>query len=178
MSRPGMGSIIATVRELTGAGTADFSDDSVQRFLDESRDELFESKVVGVARTVPGSVVFEHFDIGRGPVETGTAAFTVTDGLGGTIGTADYSLDAENAIVTFDDPYAQSSIYVTCRIFDPYDAGASLLEAWAAQLSISAWDLSQDAQTLSRRVTSMLTAARRLRSRGVARFARYVRRDG
>lgn len=183
-ARPGMTALVSQVRELTGAGTADFTDDAVQRYLDEGRTDLRRERVLGIERQLPGSVIWPHFHLGA-PVESGTA-FVVTDSLGGTVGTALYSLDAVTGIVEFPagavtaDGNAASEIYVDARLFDPYGSSANLIDAWAASLSISGWGITQDGQTLARdqRIKSMNLASRQLRSRARTRRALLRRQDG
>ncbi len=177
--RTGMTDLVAEVRSLTGAGTATWSDEEVQRFLDRRREDYYGEPIRGVARQLPGSVTYQAF-YAPFPLESGTAAFVLTDALGGTVAAARYSLEADTGLVTLTAGTASSELFLTGRRHDPWAAGADLLEAWAGSRSVDGWALTQDQQTLSRaeRITSMLEAAKRLRARARPRVARLRRRDG
>lgn len=172
-----MSALVAEVRQMTGAGTADWSDDQVQRLLDRTRMDLWRYPVAGLALQEPGSVTYRRFDI-PGPLESGTA-LVLTEPAGGTIGTATYSVDYDTGIVEFA-ASRSDEVYVTGRRFDVYRAAADLLDQWAGALSVNSWGLTQDQQTLARaeRITSMRTASAALRRQAWSRKARLARVDG
>lgn len=173
-----MADLIAEVRGMTGAGTATWSDDDVQRLLDRRREDYYGEPMTGVAEQLPGSVTYRAF-YAPFPLE-GTAAFTVTDGLGGTVDGSRYVLEPNVGLVTLTAGTADATLYFTGRRYDTAAAGADLLEQWAGSKSVDSWGLTQDQQTLSRaeRITSMLAAAKALRARSRPRTVRLRRRDG
>ena len=175
--RTGMTALVSEVRAMTGAGTADWSDDQVQTFLDRTREDYLRAPVTFIPRQEPGSVVYRTFYL-PAPMETGTA-LVLTESGGGTIGTADYSIDADTGLGEFGTSHA-APVYADVRVYDPNLAGANLLEQWAGAVAIDSWGLTQDQQTLSRRerVDALMAAAKRLRARVKPRKARLVRKDG
>lgn len=176
-TRPGMGSLIAEVREITGAGTADVTDGAIERLLDESRHEYRRVASQPVARLVAGTVQYLEHVIG-GPLEQGTA-FVVTDTTGGTVGTAAYTVDYRAGVLTFATS-RQEAVYIDARRYDRYAASAGVLEEWAASLAVSSYGLTQDGQRLDRqhRMESMRSLAATLRRKSGAKVTRMHRADG
>src|SRR5690349_12773652 len=103
MARSGMDSVIAQVRQLSAAGTGDYTvaglsywtDDQLQTHLDRTRAELWAEPLEVIPRqTGPGTVVYTEFRSAYAWFEKttgGTAIFYVTDSTGATIGTANYT---------------------------------------------------------------------------------------
>src|SRR5690606_15801918 len=112
------------VRFLTGAGTADFSDDDVQAALDQTRIDVHHEQLSAVVDRVGGGALewreyrsrYRWFEATDG----GTARFVVEDTLGSVRGTADWSADYQAGVVTFAQDQRGTSLFLSGHSFDPY----------------------------------------------------------
>jgi hypothetical protein len=139
--------IIAEVRRLTGAGTAEFtvdaqsyfSDEQIERILDSRRARLSRHEVVFEPELSEGggTSVYKNARIGYAWVEdnSSTADFKLTDSKGSIIGTANYTLSAEDGFITFSADQQGSSRYVTTWVHNPYSAAVDILTSWNSELA-------------------------------------------
>ncbi len=192
MARTGMAPLIQHVRQMTGAGTAEyqvgavshFTDDQVQDALDRRRGELWQRELMPEPRWVMageyGTLENTRYRLPLAPVESGTAAFQLHDSRGSVHPEASYTLDPLTGIVEFATDQGTRNVYCRAVAFDMNAAAADILEEWAGALAVHSWGVTQDQQVLDRRERhqSMLEAARQLRKRAWARRVRIRREDG
>ncbi len=190
-ARSGMTTLVQRVRDLSNAGTAEFtlgsvnyfSDNHIQDHLDRHREDLSFCLLVPVQTyTSGGTAAYYDYYLGRGFLESttgGTAVLVVRDAVGSAIGTADYSVDELRGVVTFGADTQGSARYVDARVYDVYGAAADLLDAWATRLSRQ-FDFSTDGQSFARSQAAkgLREQAAQLRSQGGRiSTARMVRSD-
>jgi hypothetical protein len=156
-ARSGMANLVQRVRDLTFAGTAEYtlgtvtywSDTQIQSLLDAHRRETTYEPLQAVSTQAVGSATYTLYLVGAQNIESGTAVFAIQDGAGSAIGTASYSADYALGQVTFTSNQAGSSRYISYRNYDVYAASADLLTQWAAR-EARAFDYSGDGQSLKR----------------------------
>jgi len=139
--RTGMSDLVQTVRELSNAGTGEFtvgtvsyfSDDHIQTALDNHRrDFQFMPTQVEPEQAV-GSVVYKEFRT-EPYIESGTLFYLQT--AGGTVtGTALYSVDYTRGIVTFTNDTKGTAFYATGRTYDVYSAAADIWDRKASNVA-------------------------------------------
>lgn len=133
-ARSGMVAMISSVRGMTNAGTADYTisgsaywtDDQVQNVLDTHRVDFYEHELTPISAIESGVVVYKTFRAPYRNLESGTP-FVLADGLGAAAGTANYSADYVNGIVTFTANQGGTAWYLTARA---YDLNASAADIW------------------------------------------------
>lgn len=144
MARSTMARLIDRVRGLTYAGTAEytvgtvnyFSDDHIQTYLDDHREDVWREAMEVEPTYEATGVVYKVYELERTEWEStdgGTAVFYVQDVSGATIGTANYSVDYQRGYVTFTTDRGGTAYFSNGRVYDIYAASADLLEAWAAR---------------------------------------------
>lgn len=154
MSRSGMGALIAELREMTNAGTADytvagsayFSDDAIQQELDNTQVIARLAPLIPIFTPTAGA--FQWFDfripnaIGQwieDPVTGGTTSgWNVRDGSGAALGTSLYSVNLPAQKITFTADQAGAMRYLDCLAYDLNKAAANVWRRKASfeQLSI------------------------------------------
>lgn len=161
MSRPGMSGLIQELRGMTDAvlgqwtnGTANYWDnDQVQVMLDHHRTSIQFEQLEMIPKYVSGGSVqyfeyrsqYRHFEQTTG----GTAVFVVEDSTGADVGTASYTPDYANGIVTFAANTFGTVYYLTGYSYDLHAAAADLWRAKASHYAV-AYDIKTDNQALSR----------------------------
>ena len=157
MARAGMSDLIAELRGMTDAGTADYtvgtvsywSDDHLQTELDYHRNEfkhiLIESNPTVIAAN---ALEYKEFILSYQNIESGTV-FYIQDADGGTLGTALYALDAQRGVVTFAADTAGSILYATGRAYNMNGAAADVWRKKAANAS-RMYDFSTDNHSMKR----------------------------
>ena len=144
-AREGMTDLITSLRGMTNAGTADYtigttvywSDDQLQAKLDAHRLDFYDASLSAV----------QDYKTYRAPyrnLEGGTVNFILKDAVGNTAGTADYTADYMNRVVTFAADQAGKSWYLTGRSYDIYAAAADVWRSKAAHASETSFDFSTD----------------------------------
>lgn len=131
--RTGMSDLVQYVRELTIAGTSEFtvgtlsyfSDDHIQTALDNHRRDFQFVSTEVVPEQVSGSVVYKRF-ITEPYIESGTAFYLQT-ASGGTVGTSLYSVDYTRGVIDFTSDTVGTAFYVTGRT---YDVNAAASDIW------------------------------------------------
>ncbi len=138
MARTGMSTLISTMRGLCNLGTNDYTlgtsaywhDDHIQTVLDRHKMTVVEDELQEVVNTISGgSTEYKIFHSHFGNYEEttgGSSIFTVEDATGALIGTASYSVDYANGIVTFGADQQGSARYLTGYSYDIYSAAAEI----------------------------------------------------
>lgn len=130
MARDGMGTLIADLRRMTDAGTADFTvagedyyaDDTLQRHLDEYRSTIRRERLMTFPEYTGGSAIWKDYAWSQSHVEQyGTAtpeAFNLEDSNGSAIGTSEYSVNYEARTIRFNNDTRGSAYYLSYRAYD------------------------------------------------------------
>lgn len=159
-ARTGMATIILELRGLTDAGTADFtvgtvsywSDDHLQTILDRRVRLVEQMTLTPIPRydNTGGTLQYFEYRSAVGNLESGTPpVFKITDGAGGTVGTANYSADYTNGIFTFTSDQGGSTRELTGRSYDLYQAAADVYRQKAAKAA-AYFDFSTDNHSIKR----------------------------
>ena len=157
-ARTGMDTLILTLRGMVSAGTADYtiagvsywSDDQLQTALDRHRLDFYQAELANVPQVESGNVT--TYKVYRAPyrnLEGGTAYFKLVTLLGAEAGTADYTADYSNGVVTFTADQAGTAWYLTGRAYDLNATAADVWRMKAAQAA-AAFDFSTDNHSLKR----------------------------
>jgi hypothetical protein len=171
-----MASLIDRVRELTAAGTAEYtigstaywSDEQIQTALDRARLDLWDAPLRPAPRQVGGTVVWTDYASGYANLEStlgGTALFEVRDAVGNLVSGTAWSADYARGVVTFAASTGGSAYVLNARAYDVYGAAASVLDGWAAYLARQ-FDFATDGQSfkVSQQREALATLARQYRS--------------
>lgn len=175
MARSTMGTVLADLRNLINdpAGTAQvWTDDQLQSHLDRRRLDVYRLPLLSVSvYSAPGTLAYYEY---RSPYRDyeasagGTAVFVVEDARGAQAGTATYSADTRNGIVTFNADTGGADYYLTARSFDLYGTAGDVCEAWAQKVALE-FDFSTDGQSFSRSQKAAMLSAQAERFRRQAR---------
>lgn len=168
-ARNGMTYLIAELRTMTAAGTADFSvagvtrfsDDELQDVLDRQRSEVYEP-LESRYRYDNGTAIYTEFYYGPRWVErpeSGTAAWQVETTSGSAVGTANYSVEYNARKLTFTTNQAGSAYYLRARAYDMNRAAADVWRQKAAYYAAQ-FDISTDNHSLKR--SQLVTQCRRM----------------
>lgn len=149
-----MASLISTLRGFTNAGTADFSDDLLQQVLDRYKTDLRDFPLYSYPVTVsPGVAEYKDYQSPVRWLETtdsgGSSRFVVGNGLGTVYGTALWSADYENGLISFVNDQAGSARYLTAHSYDVYAAASDVWQQKAAAAA-TAIDFSTDNHSIKR----------------------------
>jgi hypothetical protein len=180
-ARATMADLIQRVRELTGAGTAEYSigavaywsDEQIEAALDRARLDVWgEQLTVQPQYAAAGSVVYRVYNSRYANYEQtagGTALFIVRDGTGATVGTALYTADYTRGVVTFGTTTNGDIRTLEGRAFDVYGAAADVLDGWAGYLARQ-FDFATDGQSFKlsqqREALEALAARYRAQAKG------------
>lgn len=149
--RDGMASIIADLRGMTNAGTADYSigavtywtDTHIQNAADRHAEDFFRIDVSPQLEYSGGAITYLRYYLPvEGDYESGTA-FLVENGAGSAIGTALYTLDPLRRVVTFAADTDGEVYYFTGRRID-MNAAASDIWQIKASYYANKFDFSTD----------------------------------
>lgn len=150
-----MADLIAEVRNLSAASTAEYSigaiaywtDDQIQGVLDANRKDIVDEALYGqVEYDNTGQPVYhEYRSQYRWLEETvgGTAIFYLRDSAGPRVGTADYTVDYRSGRVSLIPNTMGTVYYMTGRTYDVYAAAASIWRTKAAHVA-QRFDFSAD----------------------------------
>lgn len=189
--RDGMTDLVARLRSLCDAGTADYTigattywtDDHLQDALDGQRADIRREPLMVSPEVVAGNTTEYHDYLWRGggdveTVESGSAAWLVMDGAGSAYGTADYTPSYRAQRLRFSSDTEGKALYLSYRAYDLERAAADVWEQKAAHVS-SRFDIKTDNHTLSRSQLrrGYLDMAALHRKRAPARSIRRVRDD-
>ena len=148
MARSTMATLIANLRGLTRAGTADYtvgtvnywSDDQLQDVLDAHREDVYRAPMHTVQVYNGGSVEYHDYHSGYSNLEAtsgGTAIFYVEDAAGSAVGTALYTPDYNRGVVNFPADTGGSSYYLYGRTYDMNAAAADVWRTKAGQYAMA-----------------------------------------
>jgi hypothetical protein len=141
MARTGMSDLVQTVRELSNAGTGEFtvgtvsyfSDDHIQASLDNHRKDFQFEPMQTIPEQVAGSVVYKEFHI-YDNTEAGTL-FYLQYASGTVVGTSLYSVDNVRGVVTFTNDTVGTAFYATGRTYDPNMAASEIWKRKASNVA-------------------------------------------
>jgi len=137
-TRAGMTDLIQKVRDMSVAGTGDYTlgtvsywtDDQLQTILDRNRLTVVREELVDIAKySTSGVLEYKEFYSQYGNYEQttgGTAVFVIDDGTGNAIGTSEWTMDYANGVVTFASDQAGSVRYLNGYSYDIYTAAADV----------------------------------------------------
>jgi hypothetical protein len=194
-----MANLILRLRALANAGTAEhtianggesfFSDNHLQDILDANVTFMRNEPLRWIPEAVGGGVSEWH-DCKTGwrdfeEASSGSANWTVRDGLGAIQGTAGYTPNYIDGIIRFTTNQAGTAYYLTARSYDLYGAAADL---WLRRQAFYAngYQFQGDGQSFARQQafdhalnmeTRMRAQAGQNRQRGSMRSNTFVRTD-
>ena len=151
-ARTGMTDLISRLRGMSSAGTADYivaaisywSDDHLQNVLDAHRLDFYAAELDRITAMESGVVVYKTYRAPYRNLEGGTVNFLLTDFQGTSAGTATYTADYFNGVVTFSTNQAGAAWYLTGHSFDLYAAAAEVWRMKAAHAAETSFDFSTD----------------------------------
>ncbi len=159
-ARSGMTTLVNKLREMTFAGTADWTlgtavfwdDDHLQAILDANRTDFVEMELRPIPKTVSSELVYLRYDAPYGYLETidsGTAVFTLALSNGTQAGTADYSVDYTKGVVTFTADQGGTAWFLTGR---SYNLNGAAADVWASKATYyqQSYDVKTDGHDLKR----------------------------
>ena len=152
MARSGMSNLIARLRPMIDdAGTAIFSADQLQTIMDLRKQRIYKERLqYEVTAIAAGSQEYKlyhsHFDNFE---EGGTTYFQVCDSAGLQRGTADYSVDYANGVVTMSADQRGTALYLTAW---SYDLNGAAMVCWGERMAkvATSYDVNLDGHNLSR----------------------------
>ena len=159
MARTGMVDLIAQVRRLTNAGTAEYavdansywSDDQIQSLLDANSRFFSNELVQWTPQNISGMSTYLYGYTPYGYLEgtaSGTARLVVRDGDGEVVASG-YTINEEKGEIIFDSDQNGNSYYITGYTYNPYSAAADLWLERLAQFSLW-YQFSADTRSYSR----------------------------
>ena len=152
MARSGMSNLIARLRPMIDdVSSAVFTDNQLQTIMDLRKQRVYkealqyEVTAVG-AGTVEYKLYHSHYNDFE---EGGTTYFQVCDSAGNQRGTADYSVDYANGVVTMSADQHGTALYLTAW---SYDLNGAAMVCWGERMSKAAmsYDVNLDGHNLSR----------------------------
>ena len=191
MPRSGLSTLIATLRQLTNAGTAEatlgsityFTDDHLQAELDRTQRTWRRIPLHSVPVLVNGA--YEYYDY-RIPSELGASiesaaadsGWAVKDGTGTTQGTASYTVNYDARNVTFTADQHGAAYYLDCRTYDLNRAAAAV---WRSKAGFCAsnvdWQSDNHRLSAAQEHEHCLRMVAHFESLAGAQHGRFVRTD-
>lgn len=165
MSRSTMAHLLTEFRGMVDAGITDYtvggvtywSDDQLQTKLDAHRTYVNYQAVEGLENYIAGgTITYTIFPTERVWWED---TVTVQETGGGTIGTANYSMDLLTGVITFTADQAGSARYVTGYTYNLFKSAAEVWNRKAAHY-VTAVDWSTDNHSMKR--SQLITQARQM----------------
>lgn len=188
-ARNGMTAIITRLRNMTQAGTADYtvagsaywSDDQLEDVLDRYATLYRQIKLQSFVLNENGTAVYYDYAAPSAIYEQATSGaqyWQITDSLGSAVGTANYSVDYNTGNIRFSADTEGTAYYLTARAYDLNSAAAEIWETKAGQVW-DAYDFDADGQQFSRSQMHKhaLEQARFFRAQNGATIRRMVRGD-
>lgn len=159
--RDGMWNLVSRVRALAAAGTADYTiagesywtNDHVQEALDRNSRRVVREPLQNIAewRGAGSAVWFDYY--WKLPMveeaNSGTTIWSVQDGAGSVIGTANYSVNYDQRKITFTTDQRGEERYLTYTAYDVHSAAADIWDDKAGQVAAS-YDVASDNHDLKR----------------------------
>ncbi len=160
MARTGQHELIARLRGMTQAGTADYTvagvtywnDDQLAVQLDAYAVDLRLRPMLPLTEYEGGTARYFEYRIGYGDLEgpeSGSVYFAVRDDYGSAIGTADYTVDTVRGVVRFVADQGGSARYFTGRAYNLNASAAGVWREKAASVA-QAYSFSADNHRFSR----------------------------
>lgn len=160
MARTGMATLISTVRDMAVAGTSDYTlgtttywtDNQIQTVLDRYRLTVLREELQSFDSYNNGTVEYKEYRSQYGNYEEssgGTAIFEIEDAAGTTVGTALWTMDYANGILTFASDTGGSSMMLTGYSYDIHSAAADVWRMKAGHHS-GAVDFKTDNMSVNR----------------------------
>ena len=178
--RSTMVDLLATLRGLTNAGTADYqiggqdywSDNQLQAILDRNRTDvlhvtMFSEKNVATDGTNEWKRYSTDYDWLES-TDGGTAIFSLQYAGGSVVPLSAYTPDYERGVVEFDQDTTGVTVYMNARSFDVFAAAADVWEQKAAQAA-SMVDFSTLNHSVKRSHVQSAYMAQAKRFRGMSR---------
>ena len=143
-ARTGMTNLIATLRGMAQAGTAEFTlgsltfftDDQLQQTLDLYREDVYQLPLVSEPHTGTASVAIYtdlYFPAGYWEEASGgTAIWAIQDSTGALLGTADYTVNYDAGHVHTTADTLGTAYYLTARQYDLHRAAGDIWRKKAA----------------------------------------------
>lgn len=192
MARDGMAELISYVRQESHAGTADhtiggvtyWSDNQIQERLDRTQVTHKRVSLHAEPSYIDGAYDYreyhlpEQFEwVERNETDSGWA---LRDGDGVSVGTADYSVNYDARVITFDADTDNEIYYLDARTYDVYSA---IADVWQAKVGFyeSSVDWSSDNHRVSNNQkwehAKAMVAKFRAMGKGAIQLLRRVRVD-
>ena len=152
MARTGMTTLLSRLRRLVDdAGTAVWTNDQLQDVLDEHQQRIWREPLeMNPTYTSGTSQIYVEYRSQYGNYESGgTAYFKVEDSAGAARGTADYTVDYLNGVVTMAADQVGTALYLTAYTYDLFGAAADCWRERAGKVS-SYYDFRADGHQMSR----------------------------
>lgn len=161
-ARSGMTNLIAELRGMTEAGTAEYTvgsstywdDDQIQSILDiHRRDIIFEQLRIYPTQVSGGSLDYRDYRSTFGFYEAttgGTAIFYLQDATGAVVGTANYTADYRRGQMVFNASQGGTVYYLTGRSYDLQAAASDIWRRKAAHYAPTAFNFSTDNHSIDR----------------------------
>ncbi len=151
MARPGMATLIAAVRAMANATTSDatigsetyFTDDHIQQILDSTQTVWRDVPLQPAPDVQDGSLVYLDYHIPdyvpRVFEESGASSgWAIRTTLGTLIDPADYTVNYNSGIITFDSDTGGTSYIIDCRT---YNLNRSASNVWLRKASFAYQDV-------------------------------------
>jgi hypothetical protein len=192
MARPGMATLLRRVRELTHAGSADYTlagmtywhDDELQVYLDQHRTEHRAVRLQAVADFQNGTYSYTRYRLPQWarhleePAGESSNSWRIYDSMGVTIGTGAYSLNVAAGVVTFNSDQQNAPRYADFCIYDLYRAASAVWEAKAAHAAQYVnWESDNHRIEAAQERAHCMAMAVYLRSQAGPKTGRLVRTD-
>lgn len=177
MPRSSMATLISRTRDLIGdpaGASAVWTDDQIQGYLDQYREDVIELDLDAVPFHAPGGALsYKQFFANRGDWEDDDVLTDVTF----TTVTPD-SKDTRVGVWNFNTGRTNAILYLTGKSYDLYRAAAELCEAWAAKVKLD-FDFETDGQKFSRaqKAEALLELAKTYRRKRRVGKGKLIRTD-
>lgn len=144
MTRTGMTNLISLMRDYCAVSTADYtlgttvywSDNQLQTALDRHKFAVNREQLIPVESYDAGTLVYKEYRSQFGNYEEtsgGTAIFEIEDAVGSTIGTANWTMDYANGILSFAADRAGTLYYLNGTSYDVHASAADIWRMKATQ---------------------------------------------
>jgi len=192
MARTGMAGLIADLRGMTEGGTAVysvggvtyFSDDQMQKYLDKTARRRTVLEVRPLVQYVGGSAHYYDYEIPLGQgvaleeATGGTAVWQLRDSVGSAVGTASYSINYQQRLISFAATTGGSAYYLDCVTYSPAQAAAEVWRWKAAHVASAVdWESDNHKVTASQKMAQCLEMARFYMMQGGAQTGRIINSD-
>lgn len=188
MARTGMANPILHLRQMTNAGTADYtvagtsywSDDHLQATLDRYRVEYRNLLLVAIPEYYASSYYYLDYDFSecKGDVEENAAGsgWALRDSNGNNVSSSSYSVNYQAKVITFNTNTQNAYYLLSCRCYNMELAAADI---WDQRASFEQLGVEWESDNM--RVSGVLQGARDMAKhyRAIARpwSARWLRSD-